>query len=364
MRVFRVFIVLVAAALAAAATLRVIDTDHDGAAALPPPTATGGDESPFVGASTGDVVVSLPFSNRLAIVDPVAREARLLPPFDVGLVDGLSGTAERDGKLLVVGSAGGQVSLIDLSTGKGLASTWLGVDSGWFAGRDGSDFVVSADDNGSGRLIVLEGESLRTKKRYRIGSGQSGMAISGDGQVWTIADEASRRIPTTTVSVTDLRTGRTSIASLPGQPEGISLGPQGRPWASLLRRDMVVELSETGKALGRVRVPNPWGISIGAGGRGVVVSRKDDAHSDVLHVIDFNSGITIGRIDLGSSCPNPRDVVIARAVAVITCTSLPGVALVDIKHENVLSTIRMVPPEGEDFASFEEPRIPTVITGR
>jgi hypothetical protein len=126
----------------------------------------------------------------------------------------------------------------------------------------------------------------------------------------------------------------------------------------------VVELDDEGGVKRRRRVDSPWGLALLKGSpERILVAAGPPRRSEL--VVMRTGDLTIeDRIQLGPRCLDAREVVVLDERAVVTCAAMPGVVVVDLMNGEILADLRMVPPQGEAFAHFEQPRNPLVVPGK
>lgn len=210
-----------------------------------------------------------------------------------------------------------------------------------------------ADGAGIGYLFVLDA-NLTHKGTVEIGFGQNGFALDESGRLWTLGVEGTKGLVGTTVSIVDVGTMRATTRPLRGYPAGIASGPQRKMYATLLERDQIVALNAKGEVVDTLDVDNrPWGIDIGRTGTGVVVTNEG---APTAYVIDFRALRVKHEIPLGDTCPDAREVVILRKRAVVVCSALPGVVVLDLEDAKSLGVLTFPNPR-----RVEQPRNPVLV---
>jgi hypothetical protein len=307
--------------------------------------------------------VSLPLADRLALVDPVTSEARYLPPFEDDVLRNPSDTTMLDGQLAVVGTDSGRIIIIDPDSGEPSVARDFDWRNAWAIEKMGDSHVlVASDAGGKGRLWKID-RNLSLVASAEIGPGPSGLIVSRR-VVWTISDGISKSYPKTSISKINPKSMEVSTFALPGGPEGMVMTHTGDLVVSLFRRGEIVKIDGRGDVVSRLsNVSHPWGVAR-FGKRVVVVEQERTDERSRLLVLQPRSMTERSRIPLSGACPDPRDIVTIANLAVIACAALPGVAIVDLAEGKVVDTIRMVPPQGESFAEFEQPRGLTAVVLR
>lgn len=314
------------------------------------------------------VLVSLPLSNGLSLLDPDSGHSRFLP-LDQTVVNTPSASLVGRDSLLVTGSGGsglteipineldfGPKPLVGLGTSSGKVSMGF---SSWFMHESPHGIFLVGDGISRGALLRFDSD-LNVAQRVNIPYSQTG-AIGSRSQLWVTAEAAPGGRTGGSLSLIQLADVSVKTRRLGDYPAGIALDPSGRSYVVVRDARQVKKFSPALRQLGEDRLPGePWGI---ASHEWASVISLRNGNKGMLALFDLRRMQIMTVLDLPTECSQPFDLAMDAQIAVVMCSQSANVAIVDLDTRKI-QMVELSVPLTPEFQNKEQPRNPLITTNR